>query len=83
MTMGKIAISLPVEQIEAAKRAVSDGRATSVSAYISASLRQTEERHSLAELLRQWADEDGPVTEDDAAEIDAFFDGLDARNRRS
>ena len=38
MSQGRITVSLPVRQIEAAKRAVAEGRAESVSAYVSEAL---------------------------------------------
>jgi Arc/MetJ-type ribon-helix-helix transcriptional regulator len=47
----KIAISLPDELVDQARRAVAAGRATSVSAYIAESVMQRERRDSLIELL--------------------------------
>lgn len=47
----KIAVSLPEEQVLAARRAVADGRAASVSAYVAQALDQAEREHALAGLL--------------------------------
>ena len=47
----KIAVSLPDEQVETARRAVKAHRATSVSAYISESIARREREDSLAALL--------------------------------
>ncbi|HEU0087070.1 MAG TPA: hypothetical protein VFQ77_05395 [Pseudonocardiaceae bacterium] len=47
----KIAVSLPEEQVVAARRAVAAGRAPSVSAYVSDALARAERENSLAELL--------------------------------
>lgn len=79
--MGKIAISLPVEQIEAAKLAVAEGRAASVSAYISAALQQVETQDTLAAFLADLEAESGPPTAEEAAEVDAFLARVDAKAR--
>lgn len=47
----KIAVSLPAEQVEAARRAVAEGRAPNVSAYIAGALARAEREGALAELL--------------------------------
>jgi Arc/MetJ-type ribon-helix-helix transcriptional regulator len=47
----KIGVSLPDEQLAAARRAVEDGRATSVSAYIAEAIAQREQADSLSGLL--------------------------------
>ena len=47
----KIAVSLPEEQVAAARRAVAAGRAPSVSAYVADALARAERENSLAELL--------------------------------
>lgn len=57
----KIAVSLPDEQVEAARRAVAQGRAPSVSAYVSAALAQHQERESLRQLLDDLDRDHGPV----------------------
>lgn len=56
----KIAISLPDELLEQARRAVTEGRASSVSSYIADSLAQRERRDSLTELLDDLDRELGP-----------------------
>ena len=56
----KVAISLPDELIDQARRAVAEGRAASVSAYIAESLAQRERRDSLIELLDDLDRELGP-----------------------
>lgn len=47
----KIGVSLPEERVIAARRAVAEGRASSVSAYIAAALERAEREQSLADLL--------------------------------
>jgi len=56
----KIAVSLPDELVDQARRAVVEGRAASVSAYIAESLMQRERRDSLIELLDDLDRELGP-----------------------
>lgn len=60
----KIAVSLPEEQVAAARRAVATGRAPSVSAYVADALARAERENSLAELL---ADLDRELGEPSAA----------------
>lgn len=55
----KIAVSLPPEQVVAAKRAVAEGRATSVSAYVSEAMAMREREESLSDLVTEWLAEDG------------------------
>lgn len=47
----KIAVSLPEAQVDLAKRAVAEGRARSVSAYISEAMARVEQEDSLVQLL--------------------------------
>jgi antitoxin ParD1/3/4 len=47
----KIAVSLPDEQVEAARAAVAEGRAPSVSAYVSEALGRRSAEDELLELL--------------------------------
>ena len=56
----KIAISLPDELVEAARQAVAEDRAASVSAYIADALRDRERAQGLAALLDEWDRELGP-----------------------
>lgn len=66
----KIAISLPDELLEQARRAVAEGRASSVSSYIADSLSQRERRDSLTELLDDLDRELGPPGPDAQAWAD-------------
>lgn len=61
----KIAVSLPDEQVAAARRAVEEGRAPSVSAYIALALAEHTAYDDLAQLLAEMAAEAGPPTEED------------------
>lgn len=70
-TKAKIAISLPAELVEQARQAVTQGRATSVSAYVAAALEQRAKLDDLAALLEEMlAETGGPLTEQEAAEAD-------------
>ena len=63
--MTKIAITLPEEQVVAAKSAVAEGRASSVSAYISESLARRAADEQLLEMLVEMdAQDGGPSPED-------------------
>lgn len=67
----KVAVTLPRELLEAAKRAVAGGRAPSVSAYVSEALAEKTKLDALDELLDEMlADTGGPLTGDERAEID-------------
>jgi Arc/MetJ-type ribon-helix-helix transcriptional regulator len=55
----KIAVSLPPELVEAARRAVDAGRAASVSAYVAMALRAQAQLDDLDALLDQMLDETG------------------------
>ena len=70
MTM-KIAVSLPAELVQEARRAVSEGRAASVSAYVSEALRRAQEEDSLARVVADLAADVGEPTAADAAWADA------------
>jgi Arc/MetJ-type ribon-helix-helix transcriptional regulator len=59
----KIAVTLPRELVARARDAVSDGRATSVSAYVADALREKTGNDELARLLDEMlADCGGPLT---------------------
>ena len=58
-------MSLPDDQVAAARRAVAEGRATSVSAYIADSLAQRQDYEDLTTLLADMAAETGIPTEED------------------
>lgn len=71
MTKAKIAVSLPEELVEQARRAVADGRAESVSAYVAEALQEKASRDSLEVLLDQMLDETGgPATPEEIAWAD-------------
>jgi Arc/MetJ-type ribon-helix-helix transcriptional regulator len=61
----KIAISLPDDLVAAARRAVADGRAASVSAFIADALEEHGRYEELAVLLSEMAAEAGPPTDED------------------
>jgi antitoxin ParD1/3/4 len=63
MTAAKIAVSLPADLVERARRAVAEGRATSVSAYVAAALQEKAKLDDLASLLDEMlAETGGPLT---------------------
>ena len=59
MTTSKIAVSLPSELVEHAQRAVSEGRATSVSAYVTRALQEQAKLDDLAWLPEEMLAETG------------------------
>jgi len=59
MTVHKIAISLPSELVSAARRAVRQRRASSVSAYITSALAEKAKLERLDDLLREMLAETG------------------------
>lgn len=63
----KIAITLPAEQVAAARRAVADGRAPSVSAYIAQSLARRDADEELSETLAEIYAEHGEPTAEERA----------------
>jgi Arc/MetJ-type ribon-helix-helix transcriptional regulator len=63
----KIAVSLPDELVESARRAVAENRAASVSAYIADAMIRRERAESLGALLADWDREFGPPSEEDYA----------------
>ncbi len=67
MTREKIAITLPEEQVAAARRAVADGRAPSVSAYISQALARRDADEELAEAIAEIYAESGSPTAEERA----------------
>ena len=69
--MTKIAVSLPDEQVQAAKRAVAAGRAASVSAFVSDALARAAREDSLAELLDEMNRELGEPSQEVRDEVDA------------
>lgn len=67
MTTTKIAITLPEEQVAAARRAVEEGRAGSVSAYIANSLARRDADEELSETLAEIYAEHGEPTPEERA----------------
>jgi Arc/MetJ-type ribon-helix-helix transcriptional regulator len=67
MTRRKIAITLPEEQVAAARRAVAEGRSPSVSAYISQALARRDADDELAEAVAEIYAEAGQPTAADRA----------------
>jgi len=63
MTKSKIAVSLPAELVEHAQRAVAEGRAASVSAYVAKALEEQAKLDDLSSLLEEMlAETGGPLT---------------------
>jgi len=63
MTTAKIAVSLPAGLVEQARRAVVEGRASSVSAYVARALEEQAKLDDLASLLDEMlAETGGPLT---------------------
>src|ERR1700676_2226322 len=63
MTTTKIAVSLPAELVDQAQRAVAEGRAASVSAYVARALEEQAKLDDLASLLDEMlAETGGPLT---------------------
>lgn len=65
MTREKIAIALPEEQVAAARRAVAEGRAASVSAFIAQALARRNADEEMAETIAGIYEESGHPTEED------------------
>lgn len=66
----KIAVSLPDEQVVSIRRAVEQGRAPSVSGFISAAVARVQREDDLAQLLDDLDRELGPVDDTDLAWAD-------------
>lgn len=63
MTAAKIAVSLPAELVEQAHRAVREGRAASVSAYVADAMQEKAKLDDLASMLQEMlAETGGPLT---------------------
>ncbi|HET8663551.1 MAG TPA: hypothetical protein VFM08_04480 [Nocardioides sp.] len=60
----KIAVSLPDELVGDARRAVSEGRAASVSAYVADAMRNAGRRETLADVLDAWEAELGSPSDE-------------------
>lgn len=70
MTRTKIAVTLPPELVAEAKRAVAEGRAPSVSAYVAEAVASHSERHSLRGYVDALIAEYGPPASEDYAWAD-------------
>jgi Arc/MetJ-type ribon-helix-helix transcriptional regulator len=66
MTSEKIAITLPDEQLAAARQAVAAGRAASVSAYISQALARDADEEFSEDIAESYAEAGEPADEDEA-----------------
>jgi Arc/MetJ-type ribon-helix-helix transcriptional regulator len=70
-TKSKIAVSLPPELVEQAQRAVTEGRVSSVSAYVAEALEAKSTLDDLASLLDEMlAETGGPLTAQEQAVAD-------------
>lgn len=72
----KIAISLPDDLVAQARRAVAEGRAGSVSAYVAAALAERGRRESLVAVLAGMNAELGPPADEDVAWAKSSLDAL-------
>ena len=59
----KVTVSLPVERVREAKRAVAEGRAPSLSSYVASALERREEGDSLAAIVAEMIGEAGEPSE--------------------
>ena len=83
MTSMKVAVSLPRETFERAKRAVSSGRAASLSAYVTAALEQKATFDELSDLLDEMlAETGGPMTAVEEKRIDRLIRGPKGRAKK-
>jgi Arc/MetJ-type ribon-helix-helix transcriptional regulator len=79
----KIAISLPKPLADRARRAVRQGRAASVSAYVAAALEEKVKMDDLAALLDEMlAESGGPLTPRERAAADLVLTGGPGRSRK-
>jgi hypothetical protein len=83
MTSMKVAVSLPRETFERAKRAVGRGRAPSLSAYVTAALEQKATFDELDDLLNEMLDETGgPMTAVEKHRVDRLIKGSRPRKKK-
>lgn len=79
----KIAVSLPKAIAERARRAVRQGRAASVSAYVAAALEEKTKLDDLATLLQEMlAETGGPLTSAERRAADRALGLTTTRTRR-
>jgi Arc/MetJ-type ribon-helix-helix transcriptional regulator len=74
----KITVSLPDNLVAAAKRAVDQGQAASVSAYVAAALEEYREPETLQDFLADMDHELGPVPPEVLAWARAVGDSIDS-----
>lgn len=79
-SVAKIAISLPIHAAEKVRRAVRQGHASSVSAYVASAIEQKAKLHELASLLDEMLAESGGAMT--AAERRAADRALDPAKKR-
>ncbi len=77
MTVAKIAVSLPSEQVAALRAAVRDGQAASVSALVSEAVGDRLERESLASFVAFLDAEWGPPDQSILDEVKAALQAAD------
>jgi Arc/MetJ-type ribon-helix-helix transcriptional regulator len=83
-TTEKIAISLPRQLAARARRAVRQGRATSVSAYVASALDEKAKLDDLAGLLDDMlAESGGPLSPTEVRAADRAIGARPARRRRA
>ena len=81
--MSKIAISLPRPLVVSAQRAVREGRANNVSAYIASAIEEKAKLDDLAQLLDEMlAETGGPLTAAERRRADAALGLSKARGTR-
>jgi len=84
MTVSKIAVSLPQTLVTQARRAVAQGRAESVSAYVASALEERAKLDDLAELLNEMlAETGGPLSAAERRAADAILGAPQKRKRRA
>jgi Arc/MetJ-type ribon-helix-helix transcriptional regulator len=82
-TMEKIAVSLPRGLAERARRAVRQGRATSVSAYVASALEEKSKLDDLSALLDDMlAESGGPLSAAERREADRTLGGVPKKPKR-
>jgi Arc/MetJ-type ribon-helix-helix transcriptional regulator len=83
MTKAKIAVTVPRALLANARRAVKQGRAASVSAYVSEALEEKAKIDDLKGMLDEMLDESGgPMTAAEQREADRMLRMVPARKRR-
>jgi hypothetical protein len=84
MTKAKVAVTLPPALLLRARRAVHEGRAPSVSAYVAAALEEKTKLDDLADLLaRMLAETGGPLTAAERFAADGALGLRPPRRRRT